>query len=232
MEQKYRVEYVDRKPIEVDLKVEYSDRKTLSVGVHPKTGVVVKAPNGFPEDRILLFLQKHDDWIRKHVEKNEQEKHYFDDVIKGQKALYLGKKMQIVRVSDQTKMTDRWIAVKNGQNVPRVIKKLLKEEAERILPPLCEKYAKEMGVKYRSVNVKDFKSRNGCCSAEGDLTFSWRIIMTDMPLVEYVVVHELAHLKEFNHSKEFWKEVEKVIPDYKKRKKALDMYRFKDFLYR
>ena len=67
-------------------------------------------------------MLKHDEWIKQKINKNEQEKHYFDDVIKGQKALYLGKKMQIVRVEDATQITDRWIAVKKGQDIQRNVK--------------------------------------------------------------------------------------------------------------
>lgn len=212
--------------------IERYDRKTVSVMVHPQKGVIVKAPVHLSQERIELFLLKHDDWIKQKINKNEQEKHYFDDVLKGQKALYLGKKMQIVRVDDATKVTDRWIAIKNGQDIQRNVKKLLKAEAARLIPLITADFAQKMGVSYHSVEVKEYKSRNGACTSEGDLTFSWRLIMVDKALIDYVVVHELAHLKQFNHSKDFWLEVEKWIPDYKQRKKALDLYRFKDQLYR
>ncbi|MBE7090734.1 MAG: M48 family metallopeptidase [Clostridiales bacterium] len=218
--------------VDYEYTLERSDRKTLSVAYHPKKGVLVKAPNGLSEERILIFLAKHEDWINKQISQNEQEKHYFDDVIKCKKILFLGKKMSVVRVDDTTKLTERWFAVKFGQDVARNAKRVLKNEAVKLIPEIVKEYAAKMGVTPKSVEIKDYKSRNGACTNEGDLTFSWRIIMVDYPLVEYVVVHELAHLKHFDHSKDFWKEVEIYIPDYKKRRKALELYRIKDTLYR
>ena len=71
-----------------------------------------------------------------------------------------------------------------------------------------------MNVKYNSVGIKNYKSRWGSCTAEGDITFNWKVIMAPNRIVDYVVVHELCHLIHHDHSPKFWREVERFMPDY------------------
>ncbi len=85
----------------------------------------------------------------------------------------------------------------------------------------CQYYAQEMGVKYKSLSLSSAKSRWGCCTPHGTLRFCWRLVMAPMDIIDYVVVHELAHLKELNHSARFWGLVSKTIPNYPVSKKWL-----------
>jgi len=82
-------------------------------------------------------------------------------------------------------------------------------------------HSKSMGVSPAAVKVSDAKKRWGSCSAQKSINLSWRLMMTDPDTVDYVIVHELAHIYEMNHSKKFWKIVEKILPDYKARQKKL-----------
>ena len=70
----------------------------------------------------------------------------------------------------------------------------------------------------RSVAVKDYKSRWGSCSAKGDISYNWKIVLAPHRIVDYVVVHELCHMLEHNHSSRYWKLVEKYVPDYRERR--------------
>ena len=94
-------------------------------------------------------------------------------------------------------------------------------EAKRIIPILVEYYAKMMGVTYGRITIREQKTRWGSCSSKGNLNFNWKIVMMPREVLEYVVVHELAHRIEMNHSPAFWQIVENVLPDYKERRKAL-----------
>ena len=78
-----------------------------------------------------------------------------------------------------------------------------------------------MGAKYQRLTITGAKTRFGSCSSKGNISFSFRLMLYPEPAREYVVVHELAHLFEMNHSKQFYQIVEKYIPDYKERKKLL-----------
>lgn len=97
-----------------------------------------------------------------------------------------------------------------------------KEQAKKIFRVKAEFYAKVMNVSYKNITIKEQKTRWGSCSSLGNLNFNWKLVMMPEVIVDYVVVHELSHLKFMNHSKEFWKEVEKVLPDYKKHKNWLE----------
>lgn len=89
------------------------------------------------------------------------------------------------------------------------------EMSKKIIPEKVEYFSKIMGVKPTSVRIGNAKSYWGCCSGKNRIAFSWRLMQASNDVIDYVVVHELAHIKEHNHSKAFWEEVKKVIPDYK-----------------
>ena len=93
--------------------------------------------------------------------------------------------------------------------------KKLKERTREIVAPIIERYSKIMGVFPKNVSVNSAKTRFGSCSSLGNINFSCRLALYPYEGIEYVCVHELAHLKEMNHSARFWAEVEKVMPDYK-----------------
>lgn len=75
-------------------------------------------------------------------------------------------------------------------------------------------FARLMGVSYRNITIREQKTRWGSCSSEKNLNFNWKLILAPPGVLDYVVVHELCHLKEMNHSKAFWDEVGKVMPEY------------------
>lgn len=99
--------------------------------------------------------------------------------------------------------------------------KLLATRAKRIIPQRVRYYADIMGVTYGRITIRMQKSRWGSCSSKGNLNFNCLLMRTPDEIIDYVVVHELCHLKEMNHSPRFWAEVEKIFPDYKERRKWL-----------
>ena len=85
-------------------------------------------------------------------------------------------------------------------------------------------FAKQMNVHFNMVRIKNVKTIWGSCSSKKNLNFNFKLFFLPEALIDYVFVHELAHLKHMNHSKAFWSEVEKQIPDYKKRREELKRY--------
>ena len=95
------------------------------------------------------------------------------------------------------------------------------ERAKRIFPERTAYFAKRIGVDYGRITIREQKTRWGSCSSKGNLNFNWKLVLLDPELLDYVVVHELAHRREMNHSVAFWKVVEAELPDYRERRRRL-----------
>lgn len=100
-------------------------------------------------------------------------------------------------------------------------KQLYRKRAQKILPEKTAFYAEKLGVTFGKISIREQKTRWGSCSSKGNLNFNWRLMLAPDEVIDYVVVHELAHRKEMNHSKAFYQIVESVFPDYKNRQKWL-----------
>ena len=97
----------------------------------------------------------------------------------------------------------------------------LADKALAYIPQRVEHFSKLMGVNYGRITIRNQKTRWGSCSSKGNLNFNCLLMLTPPDVIDYVVVHELCHRKEMNHSKAFWSEVEKVIPTYRESVKCL-----------
>lgn len=95
------------------------------------------------------------------------------------------------------------------------------QKALKIFPERTAFFAERMGVDYGRITVQEQKTRWGSCSQKGNLNFNWKLVLMPQALLDYVVVHELAHRKEMNHSARFWAIVEQELPDYQKRRNEL-----------
>lgn len=95
------------------------------------------------------------------------------------------------------------------------------ERAKQIFPERVAYFATRMGVSYNRITIREQKTRWGSCSSAGNLNFNWKLVLLPSELLDYVVVHELAHRKEMNHSARFWAVVEKELPDYMERREKL-----------
>ena len=96
--------------------------------------------------------------------------------------------------------------------------KELRERAKSVLAQRTAYFARQIGVTYGKITVRDQKTRWGSCSQTGNLNFNFRLILAPLEVLDYVVVHELCHRRQMNHSTQFWQEVAQVLPDYRKRK--------------
>lgn len=109
----------------------------------------------------------------------------------------------------------------NAENMPKLTREEMHQLANRALKVIPERvgfYARQMNVNYGRITIRNQKARWGSCSGKGNLNFNCLLMLAPDEVVDYVVVHELCHLIEMNHSKKFWMQVERVMPDYKKHK--------------
>ena len=96
-----------------------------------------------------------------------------------------------------------------------------RKQAAEVIKARCRYYAPVMGVSYGTVTIREQKTRWGSCSTKGNLNFNWKLVLMPPEILDYVVVHELAHRIQMNHSAAFWAEVGKILPDYKERRQWL-----------
>ena len=109
----------------------------------------------------------------------------------------------------------------NVQKLSALERQHLQNKACVVIPRRVAYYAEKLGVSYGKITLRQQKTRWGSCAANGNLNFNWLLILAPPEVLDYVVVHELCHRREMNHSQAFWKEVEKILPDYRERQKWL-----------
>ena len=122
---------------------------------------------------------------------------------------------------EKIKKTKERLEAESTEKLTREKVIALAEEALKIIPARVEYFAKVIGVTYGKITIRNQKTRWGSCSSKGNLNFNCLLMLAPPEVLDYVVVHELCHRKQMNHSKAFWLEVEKVLPDYKEARKWL-----------
>ena len=156
------------------------------------------------------FAEKKAKWIARAVERRPCPM----QVDVGAEIPVEGKPHLIVGASESTaRLAGGAIEAPEGVAAPAVMA-LLKELARERLVAEAERYSRAVGREFRRLTLKDTRSRWGSCSAEGNLMFSWRLIMAPPSVLEYVAAHEVAHLRHMDHSSAFWSMVRKVCPEY------------------
>ena len=204
-----------------------SRRKTLAITVASFGRLIVRAPLNCSEQRIFEFIAEKEGWIvRKISEKKGAGIELPPENLHGYSLLLLGRKCKIY-VTDTSKVafdSEQGILCSPAKNPKDRLVKWLKENAKRIFTQVTADTAKRMGVTYQSVGVNSAKSRWGSCSGENAIHFTFRLLYAPKAVIEYVIVHELAHTKHHNHSKAFWFEVAKFVPDWKERRAWLKQH--------
>ncbi len=109
-------------------------------------------------------------------------------------------------------------------NKKEIYNKWLKQKAENYIPARVKYLSKKIGIKPKRVNVKEQKTRWGSCSSLGNIALNYKLMRFNKKVIDYVIIHELCHLREMNHSKKFWDLVFSFMPDYQIYKKKLKTY--------
>ncbi|MDB5024287.1 MAG: zinc metalloprotease [Mucilaginibacter sp.] len=208
----------------MDYKIHYSQRrKTLRITVERDRSVTVQAPEHYPVEKIENWLEKKIEWIKS---KQEHPQKYptpvpVKDFVSGSSFMFMGNKYLLEITSLPNKQhfyfdNKFYVNVDYKQKAESLLEKWYRQQARASLIPKIEFYAKNLGVNYKRVAISKLKYRWGSCSPSGNLNFNWRIIKAPIFVVNYILVHELAHLIELNHSAEFWNIVSVQVPDYQK----------------
>lgn len=200
------------------------NRKSIALYVKNAGEVVVRAPYFVPKSQIQAFVQSHADWVRdKQAELVRQWKNKEDfSITEGDQLTVLGKQYPVV-YGERACFNGTIFIIPKGSF--QQIKSELIEEYKRIAKEVILErtihFSEITGLRAEAVKIGSAKTRWGSCSGKNILHFTWKLIFADLCAVDYVVLHELAHTREHNHSKQFWSIVASYMPDYKTRKQNL-----------
>jgi hypothetical protein len=196
-----------------------SNRKTIALIVNSDATLTVRAPVHVSADAIDRVVRKKSLWIvKKRREAARRPKAWQKEFVNGESFLYLGKtyKLHICEGLERgIVFRGGFYLVKSPRHQARqLFIQWYKTAGARKFRERVDWYAKRMGLRYKQVLVTDARKRWGSCSVNGNLNFSWRLILAPLPVVDYVVVHELAHMEVKDHSGRFWSKVRAMIPNY------------------
>lgn len=209
-------------------------KKTVEVTIDPGAGVLVAAPMATPRGKIRAVVQKRASWIVRNGA-TESSKTRSKLWVSGESLPYLGRQVRMfvdyapvdkaavrfehwsfrVTLPRQLRQRDRAGAARDA------VRRWYERRARERLRGRVEKWAPLLGVSPTRVLTRDQRQRWGSCSPDGTVRFNWRIVMAEPSLIDYVVVHELAHLVERTHSTKYWQQITRVLPDYKLRRTRL-----------
>lgn len=207
-------------------------RRTVSISVTGDCLVRVLVPATLAEERIFDLLREKNGWIQEKLgiqqerKEKREKRHYKEEA----SYTYLGRKYRLKTVFNDHQQPG--ITMQRGSFLATLSRKTASKEKELFikqqlslwyqrhalvhLTEKTERFAKKLKVNPSLVGIKDYKSRWGTCHPDGRIYFNWRIIAAPHRIIDSVVIHELCHLREANHSKRFYSLVQSLDPDFKK----------------
>lgn len=201
-----------------------SKRRTISIQIERDGKMVVRAPLNLPLTMIQKFVDSKQNWIEAKInEARLRHKVVMNTLTNGDRILLLGHEHSIhldPSASAGLQLTKEGFFLKplEYNEAKQVFERWYKKTARKILSERLEYYSNKFGYTYSKMRITSARTRWGSCSSKGTISFTWRLVMAPMEVVDYVVVHELVHLGIHNHSQDFWRKVESFMPDYKTKK--------------
>lgn len=220
---------------DIPFSVAFADRKTMGIAVHPDLRVVVKAPKGTSAEVIKNRVVRRARWIRKQI-------NFFRrfvprtpprSYVGGETHLYLGRQYRLKIKKQQeggVKLKGQFIHVmtpdpKKSRVVKRLLEEWYKEHAKLIYShrlEICFKAARTLGVPFPKIQLREMMRRWGSCTRSGRILLNTTLIKAPLYCIDYVIMHELCHLKVHTHNNGYHKVLSKYMPDWEKRKERLE----------
>ncbi|HXK98621.1 MAG TPA: SprT family zinc-dependent metalloprotease [Acetomicrobium sp.] len=213
------------KPMDVQIeKIIRTKRKTVALYVTDDAKLIIRAPFNLDDETIAEIVSKHRRWVEKKQKEasTRNQKLFPKEFVNGEGFLYLGRYYKLNIVEDQSEPLKLEGAFHLSRHaLPRAKETFIQWYKDKAFEKISERvdlYAKKRGLKYNKINITNAQKRWGSCSSKGNLNFSWRLVMAPLPVLDYVVIHELVHLEERNHGRSFWDKVKMLMPDHKKQR--------------
>lgn len=212
-------------------KIIRTSRRTLSLSISKDGEFIVRAPRRLSLDYIFQFVQQKEKWIRNKQKVVKDNMSFNYDVINYNKFLLLGKlyaKKEIKRLK-QVELAAGEIIVPAGEDKVkqlRAVERFYFKMAKELLAERLEYFASLMKLNYESVKIVRSHSKWGSCDIKGNIKLNYKSIMLSPKVVDYIIIHELSHLIEMNHSKEFYRVVEAVMHNWREQRNQLKEMNF------
>ncbi|MBI4303421.1 MAG: M48 family metallopeptidase [Chloroflexi bacterium] len=220
---------LEGEPVPYCVKVSARARQ-VRLEVKSQQGLIVVVPRSFRGKDIPELLQRHRSWIlhqlanRKQLAAASKEQCLND----GHRLLYLGLEHELVvrqSYAECSSVTPQGrqlvVNLDHQDHLEHVIEHWYREQASKVIGEKVENLAAKLELSYNRFGVRRARTRWGSCSQKGNLSFNWKLVMAPEAVIDYVIIHELIHLKELNHSVRFWRLVEECCPDWRTHKKWL-----------
>ncbi|MCZ8155543.1 MAG: SprT family zinc-dependent metalloprotease [Leptospira sp.] len=204
--------------------------KNVSLTVYPNNRIVLRYPRHVSKKFIHDFLIERSEWVKNQYEKNDSQnpkKTSFED---GEVLPLFGSKKKVVHTkTNQSQCTDTELilnvkSIRSENGRIKLAKKILRDELERRSLPKLRKYLQKVGTSNYNTNFKLMRSLWGSCTHENKITLNLALVFCPEFVLNYVILHEVAHTKERNHSSKFWNQVESLDPDYKEAEKWIKIH--------
>jgi predicted metal-dependent hydrolase len=204
-------------------------KRTMTLKVERNGTIVILVPEKTPTGEIKRFFASKVPWISRKL------KEYRELIGKtggprryetGEKFLYLGQEYPLEVVEGNKARLSLYRGVfrlcnDHDADGGEMFRAWYRERARQIFPERVAFYGRRLDLAWKGIRITGARTRYGSCSGDNRLSFSFRLVMAPYDVIDYIVVHELAHIKIKNHSKRFWEYIGKVMPDYKRRKEWL-----------
>ncbi len=214
-----------------------SNRRSLSITISKSGDVIVRAPKRLSMDYIMAFIKDKEKWITRKQKEIEDGKQSNYNISNYNTFLFCGKQYKRLDIEGIKKLelTNTNMVVPKGidkNKLTGLLQKWYMGLCKDIITNRLDYFANLMMIDYDKVSYMNNKTRWGSCSKDATIKFNFRILMLPHRVIDYIIVHELSHLVEFNHGPKFYALVESVMPDYKEQKRILKQYGYLLELYR
>jgi predicted metal-dependent hydrolase len=223
---------VDLQGRSIGYRLKQSQRtRGIRLEIRSETGLTVVVPMKYTQQQVLDILRQKARWIFKHLpaSKPVQMPLFTQELSQGDRLFFLGRPLAIAvntgkSATPSAVLHGNTLTVSPGARkgaIPKILEKWYRQQAAIVFKQKADSFKEDMGLRYNSIYIRGQKTRWGSCSPAGNLTLNWKLLMAPEVIVDYVVIHELAHLKHMNHSKKFWDLLGQYCPDWKRHRKWL-----------
>jgi predicted metal-dependent hydrolase len=195
--------------------------RRMSLRVVPGIGLEVVLPRGFTLREASTMVRRHQGWVLRALDRLTLESARRVELVDGAALPFIGGELTLRVVDGATRNSARrqgdilTVSLANGTAPSVAVEGWYRSQAKKLTAERAAIHAAALSVEFGRIAIKDTRSRWGSCSSKGNLNFSWRLLLGPEAVLDYVVAHEVAHLKELNHSPAFWAHVATLCPEFK-----------------